>query len=99
LKSTGLVELVYTFRQVQAVPFARLHPTAATAAATGGYGGGFQSGDQAIWVSAGVGESGMGAYHGKAGFAAFSHHKSILAKKPLWICRCAISRIPLSSKN
>ena len=29
----------------------------------------------------GVGESGMGAYHGKAGFAAFSHHKSILDKK------------------
>ncbi len=29
----------------------------------------------------GVGESGMGAYHGKAGFDAFSHQKSILDKK------------------
>ena len=29
----------------------------------------------------GVGESGMGAYHGKAGFEAFSHYKSIVDKK------------------
>lgn len=29
----------------------------------------------------GVGESGMGAYHGKAGFAAFSHEKSMVDKK------------------
>ena len=29
----------------------------------------------------GVGESGMGAYHGKTGFAAFSHTKSIVDKK------------------
>ena len=29
----------------------------------------------------GVGESGMGAYHGKMGFDAFSHHKSIVDKK------------------
>ncbi len=29
----------------------------------------------------GVGESGMGAYHGKAGFDAFSHYKSIVDKK------------------
>jgi aldehyde dehydrogenase (NAD+) len=28
----------------------------------------------------GVGESGMGAYHGKAGFDAFSHRKSVLRK-------------------
>ncbi|MBQ7788024.1 MAG: aldehyde dehydrogenase [Clostridia bacterium] len=32
----------------------------------------------------GVGESGMGAYHGKAGFDAFSHQKSIVNKKN-WI--------------
>ena len=32
----------------------------------------------------GVGESGMGAYHGKAGFDAFSHTKSIVDKKHLW---------------
>ena len=32
----------------------------------------------------GVGESGMGAYHGKTGFDAFSHHKSIVDKKT-WI--------------
>lgn len=32
----------------------------------------------------GVGESGMGAYHGKAGFDAFSHTKSIVDKK-IWI--------------
>lgn len=32
----------------------------------------------------GVGESGMGAYHGKAGFDAFSHSKSMVDKK-LWI--------------
>lgn len=31
----------------------------------------------------GVGESGMGSYHGKAGFDAFSHHKSI-HKKVTW---------------
>ncbi len=29
----------------------------------------------------GVGESGMGGYHGKAGFEAFSHVKSIVDKK------------------
>ena len=29
----------------------------------------------------GVGESGMGAYHGKAGFDVFSHYKSIVDKK------------------
>ena len=29
----------------------------------------------------GVGESGMGAYHGKAGFEAFSHSKSVVDKK------------------
>ena len=32
----------------------------------------------------GVGESGMGSYHGKAGFEAFSHEKSIVDKKT-WI--------------
>ena len=32
----------------------------------------------------GVGESGMGAYHGKVGFDTFSHKKSILDKKQ-WI--------------
>ena len=32
----------------------------------------------------GVGESGMGSYHGKAGFEAFSHYKSIVDKKA-WI--------------
>ena len=29
----------------------------------------------------GVGESGMGSYHGKDGFNAFSHYKSIVDKK------------------
>ena len=29
----------------------------------------------------GVGESGMGSYHGKDGFDAFSHHKSVVDKK------------------
>ena len=29
----------------------------------------------------GVGESGMGSYHGKEGFDAFSHSKSIVDKK------------------
>ncbi len=29
----------------------------------------------------GIGESGMGSYHGKCGFAAFSHEKSIVDKK------------------
>ena len=28
----------------------------------------------------GVGESGMGAYHGQAGFDTFSHRKSVLVK-------------------
>jgi aldehyde dehydrogenase (NAD+) len=32
----------------------------------------------------GVGLSGIGSYHGKVGFDAFSHHKSIM-DKPLWI--------------
>ncbi|NEP15539.1 MAG: aldehyde dehydrogenase [Leptolyngbya sp. SIO4C1] len=32
----------------------------------------------------GVGESGMGSYHGKAGFDTFSHHKSIL-KRAFWL--------------
>lgn len=32
----------------------------------------------------GVGASGMGNYHGKAGFDTFSHHKSIM-KRPTWI--------------
>lgn len=32
----------------------------------------------------GVGESGMGSYHGKEGFDVFSHHKSIVDKKT-WI--------------
>ena len=32
----------------------------------------------------GVGESGMGAYHGKAGFECFSHTKGIVDKKT-WI--------------
>lgn len=32
----------------------------------------------------GVGESGMGAYHGKVGFDAFSHYKSVMDKKT-WI--------------
>ncbi|MEB3182027.1 MAG: aldehyde dehydrogenase [Nostocaceae cyanobacterium] len=31
----------------------------------------------------GVGDSGMGSYHGKAGFDTFSHYKSVL-KKPFW---------------
>ncbi len=31
----------------------------------------------------GVGDSGIGSYHGEAGFKAFSHYKSIL-KKPSW---------------
>ena len=32
----------------------------------------------------GVGESGMGSYHGKDGFDAFSHYKSIVDKK-VWL--------------
>lgn len=32
----------------------------------------------------GVGNSGMGAYHGEAGFKAFTHYKSVL-DKPTWI--------------
>jgi len=31
----------------------------------------------------GLGDSGMGSYHGRAGFEAFSHHKTIL-NKPYW---------------
>ncbi|MCK4747118.1 MAG: aldehyde dehydrogenase family protein, partial [Bacteroidales bacterium] len=31
----------------------------------------------------GLGESGIGSYHGKAGFEAFSHYKTIL-NKPTW---------------
>jgi aldehyde dehydrogenase (NAD+) len=32
----------------------------------------------------GVNNSGTGSYHGKAGFDAFSHHKSILRKSTLF---------------
>ena len=32
----------------------------------------------------GVGQSGMGSYHGKAGFDTFSHHKSVL-NNPFWL--------------
>lgn len=32
----------------------------------------------------GVGNSGIGAYHGKAGFDAFSHRKSVLTNTTLW---------------
>jgi len=32
----------------------------------------------------GVGESGLGRYHGEAGFGAFSHYKSLL-RKPYWL--------------
>jgi aldehyde dehydrogenase (NAD+) len=32
----------------------------------------------------GVGNSGMGSYHGKAGFDTFTHYKSIL-DKPFWL--------------
>ena len=35
----------------------------------------------AIIAVGGVGESGMGAYHGKRGVEAFSHRKSIVDKK------------------
>jgi aldehyde dehydrogenase (NAD+) len=40
----------------------------------------------AIWglPFGGVGNSGMGAYHGKASFEQFSHQKSVL-KKPFWL--------------
>jgi aldehyde dehydrogenase (NAD+) len=31
----------------------------------------------------GVGDSGMGSYHGEAGFKSFSHFKSVL-QKPFW---------------
>ncbi len=31
----------------------------------------------------GVGDSGMGSYHGKAGFDSFSHHKSILSRSAI----------------
>ena len=32
----------------------------------------------------GVGQSGIGAYHGEAGFKEFTHYKSIL-EKPTWL--------------
>ena len=38
----------------------------------------------------GVGASGMGSYHGRAGFETFSHRKSVIQKYSIgWICRCA----------
>lgn len=39
----------------------------------------------------GVGESGMGCYHGKDGFLEFSHTRSIVDKKPGWISPYATS--------
>lgn len=41
----------------------------------------------------GVGESGMGSYHGKRGFDTFSHTKSIVDKKESLIYLCVISLI------
>ena len=35
--------------------------------------------------------TGMDAYHGKEGFDAFSHKKSIADKKRGWICPCVTS--------
>ena len=32
----------------------------------------------------GLGESGMGAYHGRAGFAAFSHRRAVL-RRAIWL--------------
>lgn len=44
----------------------------------------------------GVGMSGMGRYHGKAGFLLFSNEKSVLHKGGLFLIRrCAIRPIPL----
>lgn len=41
----------------------------------------------------GVGESGYGAYHGKAGFDTFSHRKSVL-KRPSWMPELPAARAP-----
>ena len=41
-----------------------------------------QNGADAVYMGfGGFGESGMGSYHGKAGFETFSHFKSIVDKK------------------
>ncbi|MCI8589604.1 MAG: aldehyde dehydrogenase [Clostridiales bacterium] len=45
----------------------------------------------------GVGESGMGAYHGEVGFSAFTHYKSILDKKT-WL-DLSIRYQPYQKKN
>lgn len=62
------------------------------------FGGGCVNDTVAHLISAempfgGVGESGMGAYHGKAGFDTFTHQKSIVNKKLGWIYPSGISRI------
>lgn len=41
----------------------------------------------------GVGQSGYGAYHGKAGFDTFSHHKSVL-RRPGWLPELPAGRPP-----
>ncbi len=41
----------------------------------------------------GIGESGMGGYHGQAGFDEFTHYRSIVDKRHGWICRCGIRGI------
>ena len=41
----------------------------------------------------GVGNSGMGAYHGKYTFETFTREKSVQKKRCGWICRSGISRI------
>ncbi|NOQ73616.1 MAG: aldehyde dehydrogenase family protein [Crocinitomix sp.] len=45
----------------------------------------------------GVGESGIGAYHGESGFKSFSHYKSIL-DKPTWF-ELNLKYSPLSAKK
>ena len=69
--------------------FTRNKASAKTVLSRCGFGGGCIN-DTVIHLATsemgfgGFGESGMGAYHGKAGFMTFSHHKSIVDKK-LWL--------------
>lgn len=46
----------------------------------------------------GVGESGIGAYHGEAGFRRFSHARAVLHQSPLDLARLAGSRPPYGAR-
>lgn len=78
-------------------PFARLPPAAATVADVSTTWSSIWR--PAIWVSAASVRAVWAPITAKRVLPPFPITRASWTKKPLWICRCAISRIPLSTKN